>query len=158
MDEEKPTFTERSKAKELENTGKALDNEAIRLKRGYLRGTLLPVTTHVVAWIICFIAFRYFCIKGTLLDKRDRTNDQDAFYDAQRDYYDGNLDAAVSNLAKTLGKEPKHGPANQLLARIEITRGNRKSAIACLRSSLETSINRKETAEWISELEASQPK
>jgi hypothetical protein len=57
-----------------------------------------------------------------------------------------------------LTKAPKHGPANQLMARIKLTRGDQQSALDCLRRSLDGSLNREEVSKWIAALEAAQQK
>ena len=151
MNEDKGTLAER-------NTAKQLEVAAARLKLGYLRCTLLPAATYAAAFVLGFYALRHFCIEGTIFDTAKAPVDRNVFYDAQRDYSDGNLDAAATQVAKILAKEPNHGPANQLMARIELTLGNRTAALVCLRRSLETSSRRDKTAKWISTLEASQPK
>jgi hypothetical protein len=151
VNEDKGTYAER-------NTAKRLENEGARLKRGYLRGTLLPAVTWTAAFIIGVYSLRHFCIEGTIFDTTKAPIDRDVYYDAQRDYSDGNLAAAASQAARILAKQPNHGPANQLMARIELTRGNRKAALDHLRRSLDTSLNREEIAKWISALEASQLK
>ncbi len=151
MNEDKGTYVERNLAKRLEN-------EAIRLQRGYLRGNLLPAVTGILAFIICVYSLRHFCIEGTVFDTTKAPVDRDIFYYAQRDYSDGNLAPAASQVAKILEKQPNHGPANQLMAKIELTRGNHKAALDHLRRSLDTSLNRDEVTKWISTLEASQPK
>ncbi len=78
---------------------------------------------------------------------------RDLLFDAQRDYSDGNLEAAARQAAKILAKHPSHAPANQMMARIELTRGNRVAAIQYLRNSLNGSVNRDEVAKWIQTLE-----
>ena len=93
-----------------------------------------------------------------MLDTSEKTPDRDIFYDAQRDFSDGSLDSAAASAAKILARQPNHPQANQLMARIELTRGNRKAAFDYLRRSLDSSLNREEVAKWISTLEASQPK
>ena len=151
MNEDKGTYAER-------NIAKRLENEATRLQRGYLRGHLAPAVTWTAAFIIGCYSLRHFCIEGTIFDTTKAPVDRDVFYDAQRDYSDGNLAPAASQAAKILAKQPNHGPANQLMARIELTRGNRTAALDFLRRSLDTSLNREEVTKWISSLEASQPK
>ena len=61
MNEDKATLAERTEARRLEN-------DAIRLKRGYLQGTLLPAATWAAFFIICFYGLRHFCIEGTVFD------------------------------------------------------------------------------------------
>ncbi len=142
MNEDKGTFAERNEARRLEN-------DAIRLRRGYLRGTLLPAATWAAVFVICFYSLRHFCIEGTIFNTTKAPVDRDVFYDAQRDYSDGNLAPAASQAAKILAKQPNHGPANQLMARIELTRGNRQAALDHLRRSLDTSVCRvPEYAGW----------
>ena len=150
MNEDRGTIAQRNEARRL-------DNESIRLSRGYLRGTLFPTATLAAFVVICLYSVRHFCIEGTIFDTTKPPVDRDIFYDAQRDYSDGNLAAAANQAAKILAKQPNHGPANQLMARIELTRGNRKAALDHLRRSLDTSLNREEVAKWISALESSQP-
>lgn len=147
MNEDKGTFKERNEAKRL-------DNAAAHLRRGFLRGTLFPAVTWTAVFIICVFSFRQFCIRGTIFDTTQAPADRDVYYDAQRDYNDGNLDAAASQVAKVLAKVPTHGPANQLMARIALARGDRKVAINHLRRSLDGSLNREEIAKWIATLEA----
>jgi hypothetical protein len=151
MNEDKGTFAER-------NIAKRLENEAAYLKRGYLRGSLLPAATFTVAFIICAYAVRHFCINGTFLDRQRPSGDRDAYYDARRDYYDGNFDSAATLAFQILTKQPSHAEANQLMARIALARGNRKAALSYLRRSLDTSLDREEVAKWISALETSEPK
>jgi len=147
MNEDKGTFKERNEAKRL-------DNESARLKRGFLHGTLLPAATWTVVVVICCFSIRHFCIENTIFDTSEAARDSNIYYDAQRDYNDGNLELAASQLAKVLAKVPSHGPANQLMARIALARGDRKSALSYLHRSLEGSLNREEVAKWISTLEA----
>ena len=99
---------------------------------------------------------RHFGIKGSLFDTSNKPPNRDLFSDAQRDFTDGNLDLAIANAAKILAKQPSHAMANQLMARIELTRGNRKAALDFLRRSLDASLNREEVSKWIATLEASQ--
>ena len=147
MNEDKGTFNERNEAKRLEN-------DAARLRRGFLRGTLLPAVTWMLVFIVCAFSLRYFCIRGTVLDTTEDPTDRDVYYDAQRDYNDGNLDAAAIQVAKVLVKVPTHAPANQLMARIALAHGDRKGAINYLRRSLEGSLNREEITKSIATLEA----
>ena len=119
--DDKGTFAERNDAKRLEN-------ESLRLRRGFLRGTLLPVVTYVVAFLLCVLSVKQFCIKGTVFDTTEQPEDRDVYYDAQRAYNDGNLKQAAGQAAKILVKVPDHGPANQLMARVALARGDRKSA------------------------------
>src|SRR5262245_59656819 len=119
MNEDKEAFKERNEAKRL-------DNEAVRLRRGFLRGTLVPAITYTTAFIICVFSFRHFCIRGTIFDTTEAPTDRDIYYDAQRAYNDGSLDAAASQVAKVIAKVPSHGPANQLMARIALARGDQK--------------------------------
>jgi hypothetical protein len=129
-----------------------------QLKDGYRKGCLYPTVTIVIGVALCGIALRYFFIRGSMLDTSEKTPDRDIFYDAQRDFSDGSLDAAAASASKILVRQPNHAPANQLMARIELTRGNRKAALEYLRRSLDSSLNREEVAKWISTLEESQPK
>ena len=147
MSEVQGTFRERNEAKRL-------DNEAARLRRGSIRGTLLPAVTWTVAIILCAASIRHFCIRDTIFDTAGSPADRDVFTDAQRDYYDGNLEAASAQVAKVLAKVPAHGPANQLMARIALARGDRTVAIDYLRRSLPGSVNREEVTKWIGALEA----
>jgi len=147
MSDDKETFKERNEAKRLEN-------EAVRLKRGFLRGTLFPAVTWMAVFIICTFSLRHFCIQGTIFDTTEAAADRDVYYDAQRNYNNGNLDVAANQVAKVLAKVPTHGPANQLMARIALARGDRKGAISSLRRSLNGSLNREEITKWIAGLEA----
>ena len=142
---------------EDQKAAKPSDN-AFHLKDGYRKGCLYPTVTIVIGVALCAIALRYFFVRGSMLDTSDKPPDRDLFYDAQRDFSDGSLDAAAASAAKILAKQPNHAPANQLMARIELTRGNRKAALDYLQRSLDSSLNREEVAKWISTLEASQPK
>lgn len=128
------------------------------LKEGYRKGCLYPTITIVIGVALCAIALRYFFVRGSMFDTSDKPPDRDLFYDAQRHFSDGSLDAAATSAAKILAKQPNHAPANQLMARIELTRGNRKAALDYLRRSLDSSLNREEVAKWISSLETSEPK
>jgi tetratricopeptide (TPR) repeat protein len=128
------------------------------LKHGYRKGCLLPTVTIVIGVTLCAYAVRHFCIDGTLMDKRNPPTDRDAYYDARRDYSDGNLESAASQAAKILSKQPNHAEANQLMARIELARGNRERALDHLRRSLDTSLDRAEVEKWIATLEASPSK
>jgi hypothetical protein len=140
------------------NEAKRLENEAVRLKRGYLRGTLLPILTFTASVVACAFSVRYFCIKDTIFDRTGAPVDRDVYYDAMRDYADGNLEAAVTQATKILKKEPNHTPANDLMARIERCRGNREAALTHLRRCLTTTLNREKYLKWISALEASEAK
>ena len=138
-------------------TSKPNDN-AFHLKDGYRKGCLYPTVTIVIGVALCSVALRYFFIRGSMLDTGDKPPDRDIYLDAQRDFSDGSLDSAAASAAKILARQPNHAHANQLMARIELTRGNRKAALDYLRRSLDSSLNREEVAKWISTLEASQPK
>lgn len=147
MHDETNTLKERNDARRLEN-------EATRLQQGYVRRFLLPAVTVTLAFVICAYSLRYFCIKGTIFDTSEAAADRDIFYDAQRSYNDGNLDLAVNQTEKILAKVPAHAPANQLMARIALARGDRKAAIGYLRRSLDGALDREEVAKWIATLEA----
>jgi hypothetical protein len=147
MNEDKGTYAER-------NIAKRLENEATRLKRGYLRGHLLPALTWTAAFILGCYSLRHFCIEGTLIDTTKAPVDRDVFSDANRDYYDGNLTPAASQAAKILAKQPNHSPANLLMARIELARGNRTAALDYLRRAHNSSLNPEKVTKWISSLEA----
>lgn len=127
-----------------------------QLKDGYRKGCLYPTLTIVIGVALSSLAVRHFGIKGSLFDTSNKPPDRDLFFDAQRDFTDGNLDLAIANAAKILAKQPSHAMANQLMARIELTRGNRKAALDFLRRSLDASLNREEVSKWIATLEASQ--
>jgi Tfp pilus assembly protein PilF len=142
----------------LENDAKRLEALAVRQKIGFVRGTLSPAVTSVAVFIICAFALRYFCIRGTIFDTSDKPAGRDVFYDAQRDFNDGNLEAAEREVTTVLVKAPAHGAANQLMARIKLARGDQQSALKYLRRSLDGSLNRDEVAKWIAALEAVQQK
>jgi len=128
------------------------------LKHGYPKGCLLPTLTAVIGIAIASYSVRHFCIEGTMLDNRKPTMDRDIYYDARRDYYDGNFDTAISQIGKILDKQPNHAEANQLMARIALARGNREQALVYLRRALDSSLDREEISQWISKLEVPHPK
>jgi hypothetical protein len=101
VNEDKGTYAER-------NTAKRLENKAIRLKRGYLRGTLLPTVTWTAAFIICVYSLRHFIFDATK-DPVDRA----ASSDAKRNHSDGNSAPADDPAAKILAEQPNHSPAEQ---------------------------------------------
>jgi enoyl-CoA hydratase/carnithine racemase len=133
---------------------KRLDNEAARLRRGFVRAHVLPAATWFLVILFGAITVRQFCIQGTFLDATEAAKLHGVSYDANRDYADGDLDAAAAGAAKILARQPNHALANQLMARIELGRGHREAALACLRRALETSLNRDEVEKWIAGLEA----
>jgi hypothetical protein len=102
VNEDKGTYAER-------NTAKRLENEAIRLKRGYLRGTLLPAVTWTAAFIICVYSLRHFAIFDATKDAVDRAVSSDA----KRNHSDGNSAPAADPAAKILAEQPNHSPAEQ---------------------------------------------
>ena len=77
----RPLSRERRQRNHAErNTAKRLENDATRLKRGYLRGILLPAATWTGAFIICVYSLRYFCIEGTIFDTTKAPKDRHVFY------------------------------------------------------------------------------
>ena len=147
MKEEQGTLRERNEAKRLEN-------EAARLKSGFVRGTLLPAVTWTVAVVMCAAALRHFCITGTIFDTTRPPVDRDIYYDALRSYNDGDLEMAETQISKVVAKVPTHAPANQLLARLALARGDRIKAVVYLKRALQSSLNREEVTQWIAGLEA----
>ena len=149
MNEEQETLKYRNEAKRLEN-------EAIRLNRGFIKGNLIPVATSAIFTVIPIVVLWYFCIRGTIFDRSGQpgNRDRDMYRDARDYYLDGNLDFAATQAAKILAKQPRHAPANQLMAQIELTRGNRPLAIEYLRHAADGSTNRDEIIQWIQSLEA----
>ena len=107
MNEDKGTYAER-------NTAKRLENEALRLKRGYLRGTLLPAVTWTAAFIICVYSLHHFAIFDATKDPVDRAVSSDA----KRNHSDGNSAPAADPAAKILAEQPNDGLASQLMARV----------------------------------------
>ena len=128
------------------------------LKSGYSKGCLLPTLTIVIGVTLSAYAVRHFCIEDTVFDDSKSSTNRDTFFDANRDYLDGNLDSAAAQAGNILSKQPNHAEVNQLMARISLARGNRERALEHLRRSLDTSLKRDEVSEWISTLEASQTK
>jgi len=125
------------------------------IQNGYGMGCLLPTITIVVGVFLCAFAVRYFCIQGTAFDQSEESSsDSDVYYNANRAYNNGKIDLAGRLAARILAKQPNHGPANVLMARIELTRTNRASAILYLRRAQEGSPNRDEIAKWIESLES----
>ena len=125
------------------------------IPNGYGMGCLLPTITVVVGVFLCAYAVRVFCIRGTAFDQSEESSsDNDLYYNANRAYNNGKLDLAGRLTAQILAKTPNHGPANVLMARIELTRTNRASAIMYLRRAQEGSPNREEIAKWIESLES----
>lgn len=129
----------------------------IDLKQGYLRGCLLPSLT--VLLVVCAGAYavRRLCIEGTIFDTRYAVRTRtDLYFNAQRDFSDGNLTQAALKATEILTQVPNHPQANVLMAKIYLARTNRLGALKHLRQCLDSSLDRDEVQRWIQNLETAQ--
>jgi len=145
---------EKLDGKRLELALKRAENDSIRLHRGYLRGTLVPALTGVGMVIAMAYGIRLLCTPGTLFDPKMDPYVRSPYYNAQLDYLSGELEPAARRTSEILIKLPSHPAANQLMARIELARGNRAAAIKHIRKALETSDDQEKLTRWLAALEA----
>ena len=143
MNEEKETLAQRNEAKRLEI-------QAARIKMGYFRAHLLPMITWGIIACIVLFAFRRFVIDGTVFDSKASPR---KYKNAEDFFYSGNLQMAEEKIAEVLQVVPNHSASNQLMAEIELTKGNRKLAIGYLRIAADTALNRGTILKWIEDLE-----
>ena len=132
------------------NEAKRLEIQLERLKLGYFRAHLLPSITWAVMACVVLFAFRRLVIDGTLFGVSDFPG---TFSAADRNFDNGNFEAAEANLARILKATPNHSQSNQLMAQIALAKGNRAAAIEYLRIAAETALNRETILKWIADLE-----
>ena len=143
MNEGKETLAQRNETKRLEL-------QAEKLKLGYFRGHLLPTITWGIMACIVLFAFRHLVIDGTLFGSAEfGGNDSQA----RRAFDNGDLRTAERKISIVLTDAPNLPSANQLMAQIELVKGNRSAAIGCLRTAVETALNRETILKWIDDLE-----
>ena len=143
MNEEKETLAQRNEAKRLEIL-------AARIKMGYFRAHLLPMITWTIMACIVLFAFRHFVIEGTLFAGGSWIG-RDNY--ANSAFRNGDIRTAEKAIAEVLVDVPNLPSANQLMAEIELVKGNRSAAIGYLKTAAETAINRETILKWIEDLE-----
>lgn len=133
------------------------ENERIQRERGFLRGRLLPGLTHSLATIAGGFGILYFCILGTMLDRRYShlagPRHQIDYEYAEDNYLGGKLERAANRAAEILIKVPNHPWAQLLMAHIKEIHGDRTGAIGHLRKALETTEDPEKVTQWLARLE-----
>ena len=143
MNEEKETLAQRNQAKRLEI-------EAERLRIGYFRSHLLPTITWGIMACIVLFAFRRLVIDGTLFGNSEFGGNGSQ---ARTAFDNGDLRTAERKISMVLTDTPNLPSANELMAQIELVKGNRSAAIGYLRTAADTALNRETILKWIEDLE-----
>ena len=150
MINDEPPLTRREKYAEAQSLAKLKEEERLERngRKGYFRVTLLPAVTYTMAGIILCLSLRWLVINPV------QENKEKSYNGAYSAFVNGDYKQAAEHVRVLVEKNPADPSANILMARIELARGRKQSAIDCLRNAREAHLERKEIDRWIADLES----